>query len=50
VLRGAGGHFCAGADLKDIAAARAANADALAETNARFGAFLQKRKPNWAPQ
>jgi isohexenylglutaconyl-CoA hydratase len=39
VLRGAGGHFCAGADLKDLAAARAANADALAETNARFGAL-----------
>ena len=81
VLRGAGGHFCAGADLKDLAAARAANADALAETNTRFGArfaapeslvheaadvfaraalgseglegtmaFLQKRKPHWAPQ
>jgi isohexenylglutaconyl-CoA hydratase len=39
VLRGAGGHFCAGADLKDLAAARAANADALAETYARFGAL-----------
>lgn len=40
VLRGAGGHFCAGADLKDMAAARAKLADdpgALAETNASFG-------------
>jgi isohexenylglutaconyl-CoA hydratase len=40
VLRGAGGHFCAGADLKDMAASRARLADdpdALAETNASFG-------------
>lgn len=40
VLRGAGGHFCAGADLKDMAAARARLADdpnALAATNAAFG-------------
>ena len=40
VLRGAGGHFCAGADLKDMAAARADladNPDALAQTNAAFG-------------
>jgi len=37
VLRGAGGHFCAGADLKDLAAARSADASAVAETNARFG-------------
>jgi isohexenylglutaconyl-CoA hydratase len=40
VLRGAGGHFCAGADLKDMAGARAKLADnpqALAETNASFG-------------
>jgi isohexenylglutaconyl-CoA hydratase len=40
VLRGAGGHFCAGADLKDMASARARLADnpnALAETNAAFG-------------
>lgn len=37
VLRGAGGHFCAGADLKDMAASRAASSQALAETNARFG-------------
>ena len=40
VLRGAGGHFCAGADLKDLAASRARlvdNPNALAETNAAFG-------------
>jgi isohexenylglutaconyl-CoA hydratase len=43
VLRGAGGHFCAGADLKDMAAARArlnegeAEADPIAEVNADFG-------------
>lgn len=49
VLRGAGGHFCAGADLKDMAAARMramqANAvgdgtdapDPIAEVNAAFG-------------
>jgi isohexenylglutaconyl-CoA hydratase len=40
VLRGAGGHFSAGADLKDMAAARARLSDhpnALAETNAAFG-------------
>jgi isohexenylglutaconyl-CoA hydratase len=42
VLRGAGGHFCAGADLKDMAAARmAASGDgalnAIAAVNARFG-------------
>jgi isohexenylglutaconyl-CoA hydratase len=37
VLRGAGGHFCAGADLKDMAASRERSADAVAEVNARFG-------------
>ena len=41
VLRGAGGHFCAGADLKDMAAARqreqSGERDAVAEVNARFG-------------
>ncbi len=40
VLRGAGGHFCAGADLKDMAAARmqASQApDAMAQANAQFG-------------
>ncbi len=40
VLRGAGGHFCAGADLSDMAGARAQlqdNPQALAQTNAAFG-------------
>jgi isohexenylglutaconyl-CoA hydratase len=50
VLRGAGGHFCAGGDLKDMAAARmramqspakagevSPAVDPIAEVNARFG-------------
>lgn len=43
VLRGAGGHFSAGADLKDLSAARMAamkatdGADPIADVNARFG-------------
>ena len=40
VLRGAGGHFCSGGDIRDMAAAlgREANAPgALAEVNAAFG-------------
>ena len=41
VLRGAGGHFCAGADLQDMAQARqremAGQPDAIAAVNARFG-------------
>lgn len=44
VLRGAGGHFCAGADLKDMAAARMRamqggddGTDPIAEVNAQFG-------------
>ena len=40
VLRGAGGHFCAGADLKDMAMARmrlAENPDAVTEINQAFG-------------
>jgi len=40
VLRGAGGHFCAGADLKDMAGARARLAedpDAVMKVNAAFG-------------
>lgn len=46
VLRGAGGDLCAGGDVKDMAAARAAPADAhghdpLALANRRFGRLLQ---------
>jgi isohexenylglutaconyl-CoA hydratase len=40
VLRGAGGHFCAGGDLKDMAAARMGEAqleNALVSLNAAFG-------------
>jgi len=41
VLRGAGGHFCAGADLQDMAQARqrelGGDGDAIAAVNARFG-------------
>lgn len=41
VLRGAGGHFSAGADLKDMSTARttpiAHETDPMAEANARFG-------------
>lgn len=40
VLRGAGGHFCAGGDIKDMAAARmklADNPDAVVEVNEAFG-------------
>ena len=42
VLRGAGGHFCAGADLKDMATARQqldTNPHAVVEVNAAFGAL-----------
>jgi isohexenylglutaconyl-CoA hydratase len=43
VLRGAGGHFCAGGDLKDMAAARmkppVQGEDAMASVNAQFGAL-----------
>ena len=40
VLRGAGGHFCAGADLKDMASARlrlTEDPEAVAKVNAAFG-------------
>ena len=51
VLRGNGGHFSAGADLKDMSVARAApiahQTDPVAETNAKFGhvcaAFARSR-------
>ncbi|MGH8530395.1 MAG: enoyl-CoA hydratase/isomerase family protein [Nevskiales bacterium] len=51
-MRGAGGHFCAGGDIKDMANARAAkvtaNGDPVAEYNRQFGRML--RKVNHAPQ
>lgn len=37
VLRGAGGNFCSGGDLKDMAGARAGGAEGLAKVNRRFG-------------
>lgn len=45
VLRGAGGHFCAGGDIKDMASARGApredgKPDPLAIVNRRFGAMI----------
>ena len=47
VLRGAGGHFCAGGDVKDMAAARQVVAgpgepDPLATVNRRFGTLLTR--------
>lgn len=42
VLRGAGGHFCSGGDIKDMGAAQAQPAtdtDPVAQVNARFGAL-----------
>jgi isohexenylglutaconyl-CoA hydratase len=52
VLRGAGGTFCAGGDIKSMAAAQegppAGAADELKENNRRFGAMLEA--VNAAPQ
>lgn len=46
VLRGAGGHFCAGGDVKDMAGARMAEAkdgnDPVAEVNRAFGRMLER--------
>ncbi|MEL6348001.1 MAG: enoyl-CoA hydratase-related protein [Myxococcota bacterium] len=46
VLRGAGGHFCSGGDIRDMARARQAppvdGVDALAVANRRFGTMLQQ--------
>ena len=47
VLRGQGGNFCAGGDIKDMAAARAAKApapgepDPMAVANRRFGVLIE---------
>jgi len=54
VLRGAGGNFCAGGDIKDMAQVRMAQGqggkggDPAAEYNRKFGVLL--RKVNEAPQ
>ncbi|SNS86398.1 enoyl-CoA hydratase/isomerase family protein [Pseudomonas segetis] len=42
VLRGAGGHFCAGGDIKDMANARAVGIDAYRELNRAFGIMLEQ--------
>ena len=47
VLRGAGGHFCSGGDIRDMAAALGREAGApgaLAEVNAAFGQFFRALK------
>ncbi len=48
VLRGAGGHFCAGGDIKDMASARASGADAYRALNRAFGSLLEQAQH--APQ
>ncbi|MFJ4543962.1 enoyl-CoA hydratase/isomerase family protein [Pseudomonas sp. NPDC088885] len=48
VLSGAGGHFCAGGDIKDMASARAQGADAYRDLNRAFGALLEEAQH--APQ
>ncbi|GLZ87739.1 isohexenylglutaconyl-CoA hydratase [Metapseudomonas resinovorans] len=42
VLRGAGGHFCAGGDIKDMASARATGSDAYRSLNRAFGSLLEE--------
>ena len=42
VLRGAGGHFCAGGDIKDMAGARATGSDAYRALNRAFGSLLEQ--------
>ncbi|WP_095143834.1 MULTISPECIES: enoyl-CoA hydratase/isomerase family protein [unclassified Pseudomonas] len=48
VLGGAGGHFCAGGDLKDMANARAQGLEAYRELNRAFGSLLEEAQH--APQ
>ncbi|WP_447590958.1 enoyl-CoA hydratase/isomerase family protein [Aquipseudomonas campi] len=42
VLRGAGGHFCAGGDIKDMASAKARGNDAYRDLNRAFGSLLEE--------
>jgi isohexenylglutaconyl-CoA hydratase len=42
VLRGAGGHFCAGGDIKDMATARAQGEQAYRALNRAFGSLLEQ--------
>ncbi|WP_028620708.1 enoyl-CoA hydratase/isomerase family protein [Pseudomonas sp. Ant30-3] len=42
VIGGAGGHFCAGGDIRDMAEARAQGASAYRDLNRAFGALLQE--------
>jgi isohexenylglutaconyl-CoA hydratase len=48
VLSGAGGHFCAGGDIKDMASARAQGTEAYRVLNRAFGALLEEAQH--APQ
>ncbi|MFW9077698.1 enoyl-CoA hydratase/isomerase family protein [Pseudomonas sp. P2757] len=48
VISGAGGHFCAGGDIKDMANARSQGADAYRHLNRAFGALLEEAQH--APQ
>ncbi|SDH65495.1 isohexenylglutaconyl-CoA hydratase [Pseudomonas benzenivorans] len=48
VLRGTGGHFCAGGDIKDMATARAQGEQAYRELNRAFGSLLEEAQR--APQ
>jgi isohexenylglutaconyl-CoA hydratase len=48
VLRGAGGHFCAGGDIKDMATARAQGEQAYRTLNRAFGSLLEQAQA--APQ
>ncbi|MCH4880680.1 enoyl-CoA hydratase/isomerase family protein [Pseudomonas sp. TMW22090] len=42
VIGGAGGHFCAGGDIKDMANARTQGPEGFRELNRAFGALLQE--------
>ncbi|WP_426203267.1 enoyl-CoA hydratase/isomerase family protein [Pseudomonas sp. TWP3-1] len=48
VISGAGGHFCAGGDIKDMANARAQGCEAYRDLNRAFGALLEEAQH--APQ